>query len=77
MSALALAIVVLAIVAKEGRQTVGLTVLLLVLTAVVQSALAGLGDDTPFFGALHALDGLALLGLAGALHGKAVRGSRR
>jgi Family of unknown function (DUF6220) len=76
MSVLALAIIVVAFVAKEGNRTVGLAVLLLVLTAVVQSVLAALGDDTPFFGALHALDGLALLGLAGFLHGTAARSSR-
>ena len=76
MSALALAILVLAFIAKEGSRTAGLAALLLVLTAVVQSVLAARGHDTPFFGALHALDGIALLGLAGSLHGKAVRGSR-
>jgi Family of unknown function (DUF6220) len=76
MSVLALAILVLAFVAKEGNRRVGLAVLLVVLTAVVQSVLASLADDTPFFGALHALDGMALLGLAGFLHGNAVRGSR-
>jgi hypothetical protein len=75
MSVLALAILVVAIVAKEGSRIVGLAVLLIVLTAVVQSVLAGLGDDTPFFGALHALDGMALLGLAGYLHGSAGRAS--
>lgn len=76
MSAVALAILVLALVAKEGNRSVGLAALLLVLTAVVQSVLSALGDGTPFFGALHALDGIALLGLAGFLHGSAVRGSR-
>jgi hypothetical protein len=76
MSVLSLAILVSAIVAKEGKRTVGLAVLLLVLTAAVQSALASLGVDTPFFGALHALDGMALLGLAGFLQGTAGRGSR-
>jgi len=69
-------ILVLAIVAKTGNRTIGLAVLLLVLTAVVQSVLAGLGEDTPFFGALHALDGVALLGLAGYLQGAAARASR-
>jgi len=76
MSALSLVILVLAIVAKLGNRTIGLAVLLLVLTAVVQSVLAGLGDDTPFFGALHALDGMALLGLAGYLQGTASRAAR-
>jgi len=76
MSVLALAIIVLAAVAKEGNRTIGLALLLLVLTAVVQSVLSALGDDTPFFGALHALDGVALLGLAGFMHGSAARASR-
>jgi Family of unknown function (DUF6220) len=75
MSFLALAIIVLAAVAKEGNRTIGLALLLLVLTAVVQSVLSALGDDTPFFGALHALDGVALLGLAGFMHSSAERAS--
>jgi Family of unknown function (DUF6220) len=75
MSVLALAIMVVALVGREGNRVVGLALLLLVLTAVVQSVLAGLGDDTPFFGALHALDGMAILGLAGYLHGSAARAS--
>jgi hypothetical protein len=39
----------------------------------VQSLLASVGEDTPFFGGLHALDGLAILGLAGYLFGQARR----
>jgi hypothetical protein len=76
MSVLALAVLVLAIVAKEGNRTIALAVLLLVLTGLVQTLLSALGEDTPFFGALHALDGLAVLGLAGFLHGGAVGGRR-
>jgi hypothetical protein len=76
MAVLSLAILVVCLVARDGNRNVGLAVLLVVLTAGVQSALAALGRDTPFFGALHALDGMALLGLAGYLHGSAIRGAR-
>jgi hypothetical protein len=76
LAVLAIAAIVLAIVAKEGNRAIGLAVLLLVLTSPVQMLLAGLGEDTPFFGALHALVGLLVLGLAGFLHGTAARSSR-
>jgi Family of unknown function (DUF6220) len=54
-------------IARPGARLIVLAVVLLVLTAVVQSVLASVGEDTPFFGGLHALDGLAVLGLAAYL----------
>jgi hypothetical protein len=41
---------------------------------VAQSILADLGEDTAFFGGLHAIDGLAILGIAGYLHAAARKG---
>jgi hypothetical protein len=76
MTVLAVAILVLAVVAREGGRAIGLAALLLVLTVVVQTVLAILGKDTPFFGALHALDGMVVLGVAGFLHVSAVRAQR-
>jgi hypothetical protein len=76
LAVLALVVVVLSIVAKEGSRTIGLAVALLLLTSPVQLLLANLGKDTAFFGALHALVGLLVLGLAGFMHGTAARGSR-
>jgi Zn-dependent protease with chaperone function len=40
---------------------------LVLLTALMQSLLAGLGEDHAAYGALHALDGLLILGIAGYL----------
>src|SRR3954468_17142169 len=54
-------------IARPGARLIVLAVVLLVLTAVVQSLLASVGEDTPFFGGLHAIDGLAVLGLAAFL----------
>ncbi len=76
LAVLALLVVVLAIVAREGGRAIGLTVGLLVLTSPLQMLLASLGDDAPFWGALHALAGLGVLGLAGFLHGRAIKGER-
>jgi hypothetical protein len=76
LALLALVIVVLAIVAREGGRAIGLTVGLLVLVSPVQMLLASLGDDAAFWGALHALVGLGTLGLAGFLHGRAIKGVR-
>ena len=41
-------------------------------TAFLQSLLAGLGDDSPVWGGLHALDGLLAIGVAGYLYGVAL-----
>jgi hypothetical protein len=77
LAVLALLVVVLAVIAREGARTIGLAVALLVVTSPLQTLLASLGEDTPFWGALHALVGLGALGLAGFLHSTAVRAGRR
>jgi hypothetical protein len=69
MSGVALVILVLAVLARAGARAVGISVLILVLTGVVQSLLAALGEETAFYGGLHALDGLLAIGLAGHLLG--------
>jgi hypothetical protein len=43
-------------------------VLLFLLAVLVQSLLASLADNTVWFGGLHALDGLAILGIAAVLY---------
>jgi Family of unknown function (DUF6220) len=75
LAGLSLVILVLAIVAGAGRRAVIIAALLVVLTGFVQSLLAGLGDEGAFWGGLHALDGLIVLGLAGFLHGAARKGA--
>jgi hypothetical protein len=67
LAAVALVVVVLAVVARTGRRTIGLGVLLFVLVFVVQGFLAVWGRDNAWFGGLHALDGLLIIGLAAYL----------
>jgi Family of unknown function (DUF6220) len=73
MAGLAVVILVLALVARVGTRDVVLAVVLVLLAGAVQSLLAGLGEDGAFWGGLHALDGLAILGIAGFLQGAAIR----
>jgi Family of unknown function (DUF6220) len=68
MGALALLILILVLIARQGARAITLAVVLLLLTNLAQSLLGALGQDTPLFGGLHALDGLAILAIAGYLH---------
>jgi Family of unknown function (DUF6220) len=76
MAGVALLIVVLAVLGRVGRREIGLSILLFVLMALGQSLWAALGENSAFFGGLHALEGLAILGLAGFLQGTAIRRGR-
>ena len=76
MSAVALVIVILALLARAGSRAVIVVVVLFLLAAFGQSLLAALGEDNAFFGGLHALDGLVILGLAGYLQSSALRARR-
>ncbi len=71
MGGLAVALVVLALVAGAGVRTIVVTLVVALLANVVQSLLAVWGEDSAVLGGLHALDGLASLGLAGFLFGEA------
>jgi hypothetical protein len=51
-----------------------LSAVLVLLTSLMQSLLAGLADNHAAYGGLHALDGLLILGIAGYLY---VRSRRR
>jgi len=73
MGAVALLILVLALLARLGARAIILAVVLLLLTSLMQSLLAGLADDQAFFGGLHALDGLVILGIAGYLYASSRR----
>jgi len=72
MGGIAILILVLALIARPGARQVVLAAVLVVQTVVLQSLLAGLGDDSPVWGGLHALDGLLALGVAGYLYGVAL-----
>jgi len=67
MAGIAVVIAVLALLARAGRQAITLAVLLVALTALVQGLLAALADDHAVYGGLHALDGLAIIAIAGYL----------
>jgi hypothetical protein len=72
MGGMAILILVLALVARPGARQVVLAAVLVVQTVVLQSLLAGLGDDSPVWGGLHALDGVLAIGVAGYLYGVAL-----
>jgi hypothetical protein len=74
--ALALVVFVLALVARVGVRDVLLALAVLLLAGVVQSLFRILADDGAFWGGMHALGGLAILGITGFLHGSAIRRSR-
>ena len=76
MAGIAVVVLVLALLGRVGRRDVVLAVVLVLLTGGAQSLLADAGDSGAFWGGLHALDGLAILGLAGFLHGAAIRRGR-
>ena len=64
LGAVALAILVLALVARAGRAAIIGAAAIVVLINVAQSLLASLADDHALFGGLHAFDGLAIIGIA-------------
>jgi hypothetical protein len=72
LAGIALLILVCALAARPGARKVILAVVLVLLTSLVQSLLAGLGEDTAVYGGLHALDGLLIIGIAGYLYGSAL-----
>ena len=61
-----LVVVIIVVLALFTRWELQMCLLLFGLM-VVQFLLAGLGEDTPIFGALHALNGVALLATGGVL----------
>ena len=67
LAAVAFVAAVLAAVARTGARTIGLCVLLFLLVFLLQGFLAVWGRDSAWFGGLHALDGLLIIGLAGYL----------
>ena len=68
MGGVALLILVLALVARPGARAIAGSAVLVVLTSLMQSLLAGLADDHAVYGGLHAFDGLLILGIATHLY---------
>ena len=77
MSGVTLLILVLVLVARPSTRAIVLSAVMFVLAFLAQSLLADLGESHAVFGGLHALDGLAILGIAGFLHADARRAERR
>ncbi len=73
MAGIALLILILAVIARPGARAIAGSAVLVLLTSLMQSLLAGLGEDHAAYGALHALDGLLILGIAGYLYARARR----
>ena len=76
MAGIAVVVLVLALVTRAGRRDVVLAVVLVLLAGGAQSGLAEAGGSGAFWGGLHALDGLLILGIAGFLHAAAIRRGR-
>lgn len=68
MGGIALLILVLAVIVRPGARAIAGSAVLVLLTSVMQSLLAGFAEDHVVFGALHALDGLLILGIAAYLY---------
>ena len=73
MAGIALLILILAVIARPGARAIAGSAMLVLLTGLMQSLLAGFAEDHVVFGALHALDGLLILGIAGYLYAHARR----
>ena len=57
-------------VTRPGARAITGAAVLVVLTSLVQSLLAGLADNHAIYGGLHALDGLLILGIGGYLYAR-------
>jgi hypothetical protein len=76
IAGIAILVLLLALLARAGTRDVVLALVLVALTGGAQSALASAGHGGAFWGGLHALDGLVILGIAGFLQAAAIRRSR-
>jgi Family of unknown function (DUF6220) len=68
MAGVAIVILILTLITRPGARAIVGAVLLVVMTAFLQSLLAGLADDDVIFGALHATDGLLILAIPAYLY---------
>jgi hypothetical protein len=76
IAGLAVVVFILALVTRAGTRDVVLALVLVLLAGGAQSLLAEAGGSGAFWGGLHALDGLVIIGIAGFLHAAAIRRSR-
>lgn len=73
MGGIALLVLILAVLARAGARAIIGSAALVLLTSMMQSVLAGLADSHAIYGALHALDGLLILSIAGYLYARSRR----
>jgi hypothetical protein len=73
LGGLAVIVLILALVARRSARSMVLAAVMFLLAFLGQSFLADLGGSNAFFGGLHALDGLVILGIAGYLYSLARR----
>lgn len=71
-----LLLLLLIVIAWSDRRTIVHTAVLFLLTAILQPVLSGLGEDSPWVAALHAVNGLVILALASLLAHRAWRQRR-
>ena len=76
LAGIAVVVLVLALLTRAGTRDVVLALVLVLLAGGAQSLLADAGGSGAFWGGLHALDGLVILGIAGFLHAAAIRRGR-
>ena len=68
LAGVAVIVLLLAVITRPGVLAVVLSGVLVVQTTLLQSLLAGLGDNAALYGGLHALDGILVLAIAGFLY---------
>jgi len=68
LAGVAILMFIAALVARTSKAKIWVSILIALLTELVQTALASGGEDHHWVGGLHALDGLIILGLAGWMH---------
>jgi hypothetical protein len=73
VAALSLVVLVLAAIARVGTRDIVLALVMFLLAAFGQSVFRALADHGAFWGGMHALDGLVILGIGGFLQGSAIR----
>ncbi|MPZ63867.1 MAG: hypothetical protein GEU93_21935 [Propionibacteriales bacterium] len=77
ISSMSLLLLIAALIARQSRGIVIRALVLFILAAPLQHALAAFGYDSIWIGALHALNGVAITGLSGELMGETLIRRRR
>lgn len=68
LAGVAILMFIAALVARTGKAKIWVSIVIALLVELVQSALAGGGENHHWLGGLHALNGIIILGLAGWMH---------